>query len=149
MSLSNKVESNLNELIEIARDGADFYHEAADKVENPALRALFKRIEVNKNKIVAVLSGQLHAIGAEPTSSGTVRGTFQQMYGKVRAAFGDKDYGYVAELEESEDRLLSAFKDVLNNNELPIDIRQKVQDLLPDVQETHNVMREHKHSMKK
>lgn len=148
MSLTDKVESNLNELIEIARDGADFYHEAAEKVENPALKALFTRIEVNKSKIVTVLSGQLHAIGAEPASSGTVRGTFQQLYGKIRAAFGDTDYGYVAELEESEDRLLAAFKDVLNNQELPADIRQKVKDLLPDVQETHNIMRDHKHGMK-
>ncbi len=149
MSLTDKVESNLNELIEIARDGADFYHEAADKVENPDLKALFKRIEVNKNKIITVLSVQLRTIGAEPTHSGTVRGSFQQLYGKVRAAFGYTDYGYVAELEESEDRLLAAFKDVLNNQELPVDIRQKVQVLLQDVQETHNVMRDHKHGMKK
>ena len=34
----------------------------------------------------------------------------QQFYGKVRAAFGDTNYGYVAELEESEDRLLGAFR---------------------------------------
>lgn len=149
MNFTDKAEHNLNELIEIARDGAEFYHEAAEKVEAPALRALFRRIEDNKNKIVTVLSSQLHAIGAEPASGGTVRGTFQKLYGKVRATFGDTDYGYVAELEESEDRLLAAFRDVLQNNELSADIRHKVQELLPDVQETHNIMRDHKHSMKK
>jgi len=74
-------------------------------------------------------------------------GSMQQFYGKVRAAFGDTNYGYVAELEESEDRLLGAFKDVLHND-LPPAVRQEVTQLLPDVQECHNVMRARKHAMK-
>jgi hypothetical protein len=59
-------------------------------------------------------------------------GSMQQFYGKVRAAFGDTNYGYVAELEESEDRLLGAFKDVLQDNDLPPAVRQEVTQLLPD-----------------
>lgn len=54
----------------------------------------------------------------------------------------------MAELEESEDRLLGAFKDVLQDNDLPPAVRQEVTQLLPDVQECHNVMRARKHAMK-
>ncbi|HDS1634927.1 TPA: PA2169 family four-helix-bundle protein, partial [Stenotrophomonas maltophilia] len=88
------------------------------------------------------------ASGGKPAEHGTVVGSMQQFYGKVRAAFGDTNYGYVAELEESEDRLLGAFKDVLKDNELPPAVRQEVTQLLPEVQECHNVMRARKHAMK-
>jgi len=72
----------------------------------------------------------------------------QQFYGKVRATLGDKQYGYVAELEESEDRLLKAFKDTLTDADTSPAARQEVQRLLPQVQECHAVMRDRKHAMK-
>lgn len=46
------------------------------------------------------------------------------------------------------DRLLGAFKDVLKDDELPPAVRQEVTQLLPEVQECHNVMRARKHAMK-
>jgi len=72
----------------------------------------------------------------------------QQFYGKVRATLGDTQYGYVAELEESEDRLLKAFRDALTDNDTPPAARAEVTRLLPQVEETHNVMRNRKHAMK-
>ena len=39
------------------------------------------------------------ATGGKPAEHGTMVGSMQQFYGKVRAAFGDTNYGYVAELE--------------------------------------------------
>ena len=63
-----------------------------------------------QGRIVAALSGSVAASGGKPAEHGTVVGSMQQFYGKVRAAFGDTNYGYVAELEESEDRLLGAFR---------------------------------------
>ncbi|HAI48100.1 MAG TPA: hypothetical protein DCM50_15625, partial [Stenotrophomonas sp.] len=54
----------------------------------------------------------------------------------------------VAELEESEDRLLKAFKDTLTDADTPPAARQEVQRLLPQVQECHAVMRDRKHAMK-
>uniref|UniRef100_UPI00203C3382 PA2169 family four-helix-bundle protein n=1 Tax=Enterobacter hormaechei TaxID=158836 RepID=UPI00203C3382 len=73
------------------------------------LSALFTRIAGVKARIVAALSGSVAASGGKPAEHGTMVGSMQQFYGKVRAAFGDTNYGYVAELEESEDRLLGHF----------------------------------------
>jgi len=55
---------------------------------------------------------------------------------------------HVAELEESEDRLLKAFKDTLTDADTSPAARQEVQRLLPQVQECHAVMRDRKHAMK-
>lgn len=148
MSTDNKIEHSLNDLIAIARDGQEFYTEAAQKVDDTELSALFTRIAGVKANIVSKLGATVQAAGGEPEDDGTLVGTVQQVYGKVRAAFGDKQYGYVAELEESEDRLLHAFNDTIADTDTPPAARDAAQALLPEVRECHNTMRDRKHAMK-
>lgn len=148
MSTESKTAHTLNDIIEIARDGQDFYTEAADKVKDAELSALFTKIAGVKSQIVTSLSSTVAATGAKPAEHGTVVGSMQQFYGKVRATLGDTQYGYVAELEESEDRLLKAFKETLTDSDTPPAARAEVSRLLPLVQETHDVMRNRKHAMK-
>lgn len=148
MSTESKTAHTLNDIIEIARDGQEFYTEAADKVKDAELSALFTKIAGVKSQIVTSLSSTVAATGAKPAEHGTVVGSMQQFYGKVRATLGDTQYGYVAELEESEDRLLKAFKDTLTDSDTPPAARAEVSRLLPLVQETHDVMRNRKHAMK-
>ncbi len=148
MSTQSKIEHSLNDLIEIARDGKDFYTEAAGKVKNPELSGLFTRIAGVKADIVTRLSADVAAAGGKPAEHGTLVGSMQQVYGRVRAALGDTDYGFVAELEQSEDRLLHAFQDTLTDNDTPASVRAEVQALLPSVRECHDVMRNRKHALK-
>jgi len=148
VSTESKTAHTLNDIIEIARDGQDFYTEAADKVKDAELSALFTKIAGVKSQIVTSLSSTVAATGAKPAEHGTVVGSMQQFYGKVRATLGDTQYGYVAELEESEDRLLKAFKETLTDSDTPPAARAEVSRLLPLVQETHDVMRNRKHAMK-
>lgn len=148
MSHDNKIEHSLNDLIAIARDGQEFYTEAAQKVENTELSTLFTRIAGVKGNIVAKLGAAVQAAGGKPDDDGTMVGTMRQMYGKVRASLGDTQYGYVAELEESEDRLLHAFNDTIADTDTPPAAREAAQALLPEVRECHNTMRDRKHAMK-
>lgn len=148
MNTQTKTTHTLNDLIAIARDGKDFYDEAAQKVEQPELRALFNRIAGVKADIVSQLSGAVRSAGGEPETSGTLVGGMRQLYGKVRAALGDTNYGYVAELEESEDRLLKAFDEVLKDKDTPAAAREAAARLLPQVRECHDVMRNRKLAMK-
>lgn len=148
MSTQSKTEHSLNELIEIARDGEDFYNEAATKVNDVELETLFKRIANNKADIASSLSRAVAAAGGKPATDGTFVGSVQKMYGNFRAALGDTQYGYVAQLEETEDRLLEAFKEVLADEDTTPLVRTEVTRLLPEVQDTHKVMRKRKHAMK-
>ena len=50
--MSNKTANALNDLISIARDGKDFYEEAAQKVDDAELKTLFARIATTKAQIV-------------------------------------------------------------------------------------------------
>jgi len=148
VSTESKTAHTLNDLIEIARDGKDFYTEAAGKVKDAELSSLFTRIAGTKAELVNALSSTVLAAGGKPAEHGTMVGSMQQFYGKVRATLGDTQYGYVAELEESEDRLLKAFRDAAADNDTPPAARQEVTRLLPAVEETHSVMRARKHAMK-
>jgi len=146
--MSNKTAHTLNDLIAIARDGKEFYEEAAQKVDDPDLRTLFARIATTKTQIVNELTTAVQAAGGKPDDSGTIVGTMQQMYGRIRAALGEKEYGYVAELEESEDRLLEAFDEAARDADTPPAARDVVVRLLPEVRACHDVMRTRKLAMK-
>lgn len=148
MSTQSKIQHSLNDLIEIARDGVDFYTEAAQNVKDPELSALFVQMASHKRQIVDGLSTDVAASGGTPAEHGTMVGTMQQLYGKARAAFGDTSYGYVAELEESEDRLLKAFKDTLNDDDTPAAAKAAAQQFLPRVVECHDIMRNRKQALK-
>lgn len=148
MTEHDKTTHTLNDLIEIARDGKEFYEEAASKVDDADLKALFIRIAGIKAAIVNELGGAVQAAGGKVETSGTVAGDMQRFYGKVRATLGDEAYGYVAELEESEDRLLEAFEKAADDRDVPVAARDVVNRLLPEVRSCHQVMRDRKRAMK-
>ncbi|MCD7097372.1 PA2169 family four-helix-bundle protein [Stenotrophomonas sp. MMGLT7] len=148
MNTKSKSADALNDLIEISRDGQKFYQEAAGKVKDAELSSLFTRIAGVKSDLVAHLSAVVASLGEKPAEHGTMVGSMQQFYGKVRATLGDTQYGYVAELEESEDRLLKAFDEVVADADLPVAARDAATRLLPDVRACHDIMRKRKHAMK-
>jgi uncharacterized protein (TIGR02284 family) len=149
MSTEKKIQHTLNDLIEIARDGGEFYTEAAGKVQDAELSALFTKMAAHKREIVAGLSAKVAATGGNPADHGTMVGSMRQMYGKVRAAMGDTSYAYVSELEESEDRLLGAFKDTVNDNDTPAEAKAAALDFMPRVVECHDIMRNRKIALKR
>lgn len=148
MNMENKIQHSLNDLIEIARDGGDFYTEAAGKVKNSELATLFIQMAKHKRDIVAGLSADVAAAGGKPADHGTLVGTMRQAYGKVRAALGDTDYAYVAELEDTEDRLLAAFRDTIRDNDTPAAAKTAAEKYMARVIECHGIMRNRKLALK-
>lgn len=146
MNHSNK---NLNDLVSIARDGKDFYEHAVTKVDDAALKALFTRIAASKGAIVQGLSAEIRAEGDKPTQSGTFVGEISKLYGEVRALVGNKDYAYVAQLEESEDRLLKAFNAAIADKDTSAPALAVLNRLAPEVRECRNLMRDRKLALKK
>lgn len=148
MNVNTEIQHSLNDLIEIARDGGDFYAEAAGKVEDSELSTLFGQMAMHKRDIVAGLSADVAATGGEPAEHGTTVGTMAQAYTNVRAALGDTNYEYVSQLEQAEDRLMAAFRDTINDNDTPEAAKASAEKYLPRVIECHNIMRSRKLAMK-
>lgn len=143
-----KIET-LNELIQATRDSADFYADAAGAVQNPELKSLFGEMAESKHGLVGSMSREVRAEAAEPAREGSLRGALHQLYSTVRAEMArDKgDYAYVRELEKSEDRLMSAFHDVIKRDDAPKAVKESLLGYLPKVQQHHDAMRDRKWAM--
>ena len=137
----------LNELISVTRDSAKFYGEAATEAKNPQLQSLFRSLADSKNGIVGALAREVRSEGAEPEAKGSFSGSLHRLYGEVRGKLASDDYAYVSQLEESEDRMLHAYRDVLKDDETPQTVKTVVTEYLPKVQAQHDLMRDKKWAM--
>ena len=137
----------LQELVQIARDNADFYESAREEVKNPGLKDLFTRMAAAKRKLIQSLGARLALSGEEVPDSGTMAGNFRKMYADLRASMSSKDDAiYVAQLEEAEDRLLEHFNESLQSLD-DVRMREAVSAQLPQVRACHDEMRALKRRM--
>lgn len=134
--------SNLKDLIELLNDGEKFYSEAATKVKIPAYANLFQRMAQQKQAIASDLSARLAAHGESAPEGGTVMGSLRQFYTDVRASMSkDSETVYVAQLEQTEDRILEAFRDELTQSD-DLELRRIAERHYPDIKRTHDEMRD-------
>ena len=140
-----KVET-LNELIQATRDSAEFYADAAKAVQNPQLGTLFAEMAASKHGLVGSMSREVRAEAAKPATAGSLGGSLRTFYSTLRAevARDHGDYAYMKELEKSEDRLMEAFHDVIEDDDAPQAVKQSLQSYLPKVQQHHDAMRARK-----
>ena len=134
--------SNLKDLIELLNDGEKFYAEAAAKVKIPAYANLFQRMAQQKQAIASDLSARLSALGESAPQGGTMLGSLRKFYTDVRASMSkDSEAVYVGQLEQTEDRILEAFRDDLTQSE-DLELRRIAERHYPDLKRTHDEMRD-------
>lgn len=136
----------LNELIEITRDGQRFYQHAHDEVKDVRLQVLFRDMSQSKSELIRALSVKVAANQDKPASGGTFVGKLRQVYADTKATLvSDTEATYVAQLEEAEDRILHAFEDALESAEP--DVQALLTAEMPKVRANHDRMRALKQSM--
>jgi uncharacterized protein (TIGR02284 family) len=132
--------AQLNELIDVLTDGVKFHEEAARAIDGPC-QPLFQRLASTKRSILSDLKAEVAYHGETPAEGGTLAGSLRQAYTELRARVsGQPDVRYIAQLEETEDRILRAFTDALTTSERA-EVRQIAQNYLPDIRRMHDEMR--------
>lgn len=133
--------SNLNDLIETLHDGSRFYLDALTAVDDPDCKLLFQRMANGKREIAADLAAHIAAQGGETSTATTLAGSLRENYAKLRAALTDDKAGrYIAELEDTEDRILRKFEDAASKNDDAV-LMAIVGRHLPEVRAVHEQMR--------
>ncbi len=113
--------NTLKELIQIARDGIEFYTDAGKEVKDIGLKATFARMAEAKRDLISSLSTRLVATGEEVPSGGTATGKMRQLYADVRASISsNEEKVYVAQLEETEDRLVEHYEEAIKKVDDPL-----------------------------
>ena len=133
--------ATLNELIEITRDGLEFYTQAVRQVDNPHLKILFRGIVDAKHQLIAELSDRIRERSERPAQGGTFAGNLHKLYADLRVRLSrERKAAYVAELEESEDRLLAAFEQAAAQTPDP-GVQRAILQNLPKIRLCHEEMR--------
>lgn len=133
--------NHLKEIVEIARDGEKFYQDAETTVSDLSLRPIFARMASAKRELVGALSQKIAAGGETAPQSGTLVGAARQAYTDIAAKLSSKDAQiYVAQLEETEDRLLEQVEKAAAKTQDSA-IRLTLQAYLPKVRACHDEMR--------
>lgn len=144
----NSTNSKLNDIVAVARDGQNFYSQAAGKVDDPELKTLFTRLAASKGDVVASLSKEIRVAGDKPTASGTFVGEMSKIFGDLRAIGDGKDYAYVAQLEQTEDRLVKAVDEAIADKDVATKAKDVLIRLAPEVHTCHDLMSKRKKAMK-
>ena len=133
--------ATLNDMIEVLNDGRKFYEEAAGEVKRSDLGTLFARMARTKQAIASDLRTAVVAHGVEPAEGGTFAGGLRKAYAEVRTKLSShKDYQYVVQLEEFEDRILAAFTSAVSESDDQA-VRTIAERYIPEVTRDHNEMK--------
>ncbi|WP_028080755.1 PA2169 family four-helix-bundle protein [Solimonas soli] len=137
----------LKDIVEIARDGAQFYDDAQQHVQDAGLRTTFAQMASAKRELIAGLSARLRAEGAEPPRNGTIAGAIRKTYTDVAAKLSKHEARlYVGQLEETEDRLIAEVRKAIADCE-DAGARSVLEAYWPKVKASHEQMRKLKHSL--
>ncbi len=133
--------NTLQELVQIAHDGVEFYTEAGKEVKDVDLKATFARMASAKRDLIASLSTKLIASNEDVPTDGTVVGKLREMYADVRASISSNEEKiYVAQLEATEDRLLEHYDAAIKEVEDPL-VLAMLKAHMTRVQACHSEMR--------
>ncbi|KGK85239.1 hypothetical protein DP64_01575 [Stutzerimonas degradans] len=136
----NPATQQLNELIEITRDGQRFYQHAIDEVKDVELQHLFRDMAQAKTQVIQALAVKVAASHEQPAQGGTFAGRLNELYTDARAHLGNADGAYVEQLLQTEERILRAFEDALPDAQP--DVRALLAVELPKLRACHARMRQ-------
>ncbi|MCB1635162.1 MAG: PA2169 family four-helix-bundle protein [Xanthomonadales bacterium] len=139
--MSDSNTSNLADIVQVARDSAEFYDHARKEVTNPIIQNLFARMAASKRRLIEALSTRILLEGEQPPESGTWLGGLRQFYADAKAMVASNDEAvYVSQLEETEDRVMEQLEKALEDIQDPA-VRTSVLTVMPDARASHDEMR--------
>src|SRR5690606_8807078 len=131
----NQNMTELNELIEITRDGQHFYQHAMAEVKDVELQHLFRDMAQAKTHIIQALSVKVAANQEQPAQGGTMTGKLREMYADTKARLGHANAVYIDQLDQTEERILAALEDALKTAHP--DVRALLAIELPKIRACH------------
>jgi uncharacterized protein (TIGR02284 family) len=131
----------LNDLVAINNDRIVGYEKAIaeTKAEDADLKSLFTSMIDESRKIRLDLANEVQSLGGEYDRGTTASGKLYRAWMDVRAIFSGHDrHAVLANCERGEDAAQSAYKDALNDNEVPAYIRTILEEQKQTLRASHD-----------
>ena len=112
--LSDDTVEKLNDLIRINLDSEQGFSTAADRLEDPQIRAFFVECAAERKQQARTLAAEVRADGSEPEDSSSFAGQAHRWWLNLRDKISSThNYAVLAEAERGEDSIKGLYEDVL------------------------------------
>src|SRR6187401_1944647 len=121
----------LNDLVAINNDRINGYEKAIEEAEasDSDLKSLFTSMIDESRKIRLALANEVQSLGGEYDRGTTASGKLYRAWMDVKAVFSGHDrHTVLANCERGEDAAQNAYKDALNENNVPAYIRTMLEE---------------------
>jgi len=141
MKSSKEIIEVLNDLIKINNDRIEGYDKAIEnaKTIDIGLQTIFSKMKSESIKYIAELHNRILQLGGEPTDNTTVSGKLYRAWMDVKATFTGKDRKSLLDAcEYGEDAAQKAYKDAIEEEGLPADIRDLISKQKRSLRRSHD-----------
>lgn len=131
----------LKNLIQILHDGQEGFQKASENVQEVHLKEIFNRFSVQRGKFAQELESGLLSLGEEDSQNEgtTVAGALHRTWMDLKAALTSKDsHAVLSEAERGEDVAVKAYKDALDQDDLPAALHEVLVRQSAQVQKAHD-----------
>lgn len=136
---AKSIASVLNSLIETCKDGQESFRSAAENVESANLKKVFSELSMQRQQFASELQILALGIDEEVETSGSFEGAFRR--GWMNLITSGDEHTILVECERDEDAAVAEYRDALEHDELPSNVRHFIQRQYMGVQAAHDRMR--------
>jgi len=134
----------LIDLVQILHDGQKGFKKASEDVKDHRLKEIFSRFSLQRSKFAGELSEELRSLGeTDPQNEGsTAAGAMHRVWIDLKAAItGNDNHAILSEAERGEDAAVKAYKDALEDEDLPSSLRDTITRQAVEVKAAHDEVR--------
>ena len=145
---TSSIASVLNSLIETCKDGQEGFRSAAEDVKSAPLKTLFNELSRQRGLFITQLQDLVRGLGEETEKKGSVAGALHRGWIDLKGALTSGDeHSILAECERGEDSAVEEYREALDHEELPSQVREIVAQQYMAVQGAHDRVRDLRDSL--
>ena len=135
--------SLINSLIETCKDGEEGFRSAAENVKKADFQNLFHELAAQRRQFATELQGLVRSFGEDPEQSGSMAGAAHRGWMELKSAItSGEEHAILVECERGEDSAVAAYREALDHNELPANLRAILRQHFMGVQAAHDRVRD-------
>lgn len=135
----------VNDLIETCKDGEQGFRDAAEGLQDPAVKSLFADYAQQRASYAQELQAEVSKLGKTPETGGSTGGALHRGWINLKSAItGKNDKAIIDEAERGEDVAVESYQKALAKD-IPADLKSIIERQYKGVQEAHNKVRALKH----
>lgn len=140
---TQSIASVLNSLIETCKDGQEGFRAAAENVKSADFKSLFSELSMQHQQYAGELQRLVIDLGEGAETSGSFGGAVRRGWLDLKSALTNGDeHAILVECERGEDAAVAEYRDALEHDDLPANVRAVIRQQFMGIQAAHDRVRD-------